>query len=143
MNDEKAIERTAPEAEDTGGEIVRTSRSMQEIVMSSVRSGPDYHPVFDKFESQHVTQFLTQMGERDKRLAERDTARHKTTRGNRWFRFAYVMCGIGVFGFLTWMLLPGRSDLYFQILQAIGLFGSGLAGGYGIKAYQDQRSGDE
>lgn len=135
MSDEKSIERPAPKAKDTEGKLVRTSRSMREIVMSSVQSGPAFHPIFDKFESQHVTQFLSQ-------AADRDTARQKKTRGDRWFRLTYVMSGVGVFLFLTWMLLPDQSELYFQILEWIGVFGAGLAGGYGIKTYQDKRSGD-
>ena len=49
---------------------------------------------------------------------------------------AYVALGIALFIFLTLSLLPDRSDPYFQILQGLGLFGSVLAGGYGIRSYQ-------
>lgn len=137
MSDEKSIERSKPSAEDTDGELVQPSRSMmREFFMGSVRSGPAYHPIFDKFESQHVTQFLSQ-------AATRDAARQKKARGDRWFLLVYVMVVVGVFLFLTWILLPDQSELYFQILQGIGVFGAGLAGGYGIKAYQDKRSGDQ
>ena len=97
--------------------------------MGTVRSGPAYHPIFDKFDSEHVTQFL-----RDS--FESDAARQRTHRSNRWFRLAYVALGVALFIFLTLSLLPDRSDLYFQILQGLGLFGSGLAGGYGIRSYQ-------
>lgn len=96
--------------------------------MGSVRSCPACHPIFDKFESQHVTQFL-------KDSFESDAARHQTLRSNRWFRLAYFGLGVALFVFLTLLLLPDRSDLYFQILQGLGLFASGLAGGYGIKSY--------
>lgn len=101
--------------------------------MSTVRSSPSCHPLFDKFEARHVTQFLNQS-------FESDAAKHKTLRGDRWFRLAYVILGVGVFAYLTVQLLPSRSDLYLQMLRGIGLFGSGLAGGYGLRAYQDRRS---
>ena len=74
---------------------------MQEIVMGSVRSGPAYHPIFDKFESQHVTQFLEDS-------FESDAGKQKTHRGNRWFRLAYVGLGTALFVFLTLLLLPDR-----------------------------------
>ena len=32
---------------------------------SFTRSGPSYHPIFDKFGPEHVTQFLTQVHEQD------------------------------------------------------------------------------
>ena len=70
---------------------------------------------------------------------ESDAARQRTHRSNRWFRLAYVGLGVALFIFLTLSLLPDRSDLYFQILQGLGLFGSGLAGGYGIRSYQDSK----
>ena len=101
--------------------------------MSTVRSSPSIHPLFDKFEARHVTQFLNQS-------FESDAAKHKTLRGDRWFRLAYVILGVGVFAVLTLLLLPSRSDLYLQILKGIGLFGSGLAVGYSLRGYQDKRS---
>ena len=100
--------------------------------MGAVRSGRAYHPIFDKFQPQHVTQFL-------KDLAERDKAKHKMLMGNRWFRLAYVAIAIIVFILMTAWLLPEQSDLYFQFLQGVGLFVSGLAGGYGIRSYQEKR----
>lgn len=131
MSEDKRINETAREP-DAGGPAIERSRFMQEIVMGTVRSGPAYHPIFDKFDSQHVTQFL-------KDSFESDAARQRTHRSNRWFRLAYVGLGVALFIFLTLSLLPDRSDLHFQILQGLGLFGSGLAGGYGIRSYQDSK----
>ncbi len=91
-----------------------------------------HHPIFGKFEPEHVTQFLTNVRER-----EQDESHYK--KGGRWFRLAYVLIGIGVFVFLTLLLLPDQSDLYFQILKGIGIFGAGIAGGYGIKTYMDRK----
>lgn len=99
--------------------------------MGAFRSGPEYHPIFDKFQPEHVTQFL-------KDTAESDIAKHKMHMGNRWFRFAYVGIATAVFVFLTVYLLPEHSELYFQFLQGLGVFVAGLAGGYGIRSYQEK-----
>ena len=109
-----------------------TSRIVQEMFMGAVRSGPVYHPIFEKFESQHVTQFL-------KDTSESDAAKHKMRMGNRWFRLAYVGIAVAIFIFLTTFLLPAHSELFFQLLHGLGIFAAGLAGGYGIKSYQDRQ----
>ena len=98
---------------------------------SFARSGPGYHPIFGKFDSDHVTLFLTQ-------AHEQDTGELRIRGTNRWFRLVYVLIGVAVFVFLTLLLLPERADLYFEILKALGIFAAGTAGGYGLKAYQDR-----
>ena len=98
---------------------------------SFARSSSSYHPIFDKFEPEHVTQFLTQ-------VHEQDTGEMRIRTSNRWFRLAYVLTGVAVFIFLTLLLLPNRADLYFEILKSLGIFAAGTAGGYGLKAYQDR-----
>lgn len=95
-------------------------------------SGPAYHPIFDKFEPEHVSQFL-------ERTHEADRDERNFRRGDRWFRFGYVLIGVLIFLFLTWFLLPDHAALYLEILKALGIFGAGAAGGYGLRAYQDRR----
>ena len=107
------------------------SRSLEASFTSIARSGPLYHPIFDKLESEHVTQFLSSARER-----EENEFRYKTT--GRWFRIAYVLIGIAAFSALTVFLVPDQSDIYFDILKSVGIFGAGVAGGYGIKTYQDR-----
>ena len=92
--------------------------------------GPSYHPIFDKFESEHVSQFLSQSHQR-----EQDEYRFE--RSNRWFKLVYVLMGLGVFVFMTQLLLPEHADLYIEILKGLGIFAAGAAGGYGLKAYRD------
>ena len=104
----------------------------QEFVASVARSsGPAYHPIFDKFESGHVSKFLDQTHEagREERQIRRE---------DRRFRFGYVLIGVGIFVFLTWFLLPDHAALYLEILKALGIFGAGAAGGYGLRAYQER-----
>ena len=98
---------------------------------SFTRSGPSYHPIFDKFGPEHTTQFLAQ-------THEQDMGELRIQTSNRWFRLAYVLIGVAVFVFLTFLLLPDHADLYFEILMGLGIFAAGIAGGYGIKAYQDR-----
>ena len=60
-------------------------------------------------------------------------------RGDLWFRLGYVLIGVIIFVFLTLFLLPDHAALYLEILKALGIFGAGAAGGYGLRAYQDRR----
>lgn len=99
-------------------------------------SGPAHHPIFEKFESEHVTQFLSQAHETDQE--ERDVRR-----SNRWFHLGYTILGLGVFVFLTVLLLPKQSELYTEIMKTVCIFAGGVAGGYGLKAYQDQRKSQD
>ena len=131
MSEDRQVEQIDQEP-DSARSPSMTARFVQETITSAVRSGPAYHPIFDKFEAQHVTQFL-------KDLAEHDAAKHRMLMGNRWFRLAYVGIAIIVFIFMTIYMLPEQSDLYFQFLQGVGLFVSGLAGGYGIRSYREKR----
>ena len=106
----------------------------QQLVARITRTtGPTYHPIFDKFEGEHVTQFLAQSHQSDE--AERGLRR-----SGRWFKVVYTFLGLACFVFLTVWLLPEQSKLYTEIVKSVCLFAGGLAGGYGLKAYQDQRS---
>ena len=102
-----------------------------EQIVARVTRGPAYHPIFDKFEGEHVTQFLAQSHQSDE--AERGLRR-----SGRWFKVAIL--GAGVFVFLTVWLLPEQSELYTEMVKSACVFAAGLAGGYGLKACQDQRS---
>ena len=94
------------------------------------RTGPSHHPIFDKFEPEHVSQFLSQ-------AHEQEQDEHRLERFKRWFRLAYALVGVGVFVFLTLLLLPEHSSLYIEILKGLGIFAAGAAGGYGLRAYRD------
>jgi len=94
---------------------------------SFTRVGVSHHPVFDKFEPQHVTQFLTNT--------------HKNQSADRWFRLGYTLIGVAVFAMLSWFLLPQWADIYFDILMYAGVFTAGGAGGYGLKSWRSQRRG--
>lgn len=94
-------------------------------------SGAMHHPIFAKFKPEHVAQFLDHAHKSDV-----STSRFRST--NRWFNLAYVLIIVAVFLFLTVLLLPDQSDLYFDILKGIGIFLGGAGGGYGLKTFQDR-----
>ena len=64
-------------------------------------------------------------------------------RSNRWFHLGYAGLALGVFVFLTVLLLPDESALYTGTVKIVCLFAGGVAGGYGLKAYQDQRKSQD
>ena len=105
---------------------------MIEQIAASVESRPIFNPVLKQVTSGHLSQIL----ENDFKL-RRDESQHRTS--ERWFRLFYVMLGIGIFVFLTLTLLPDHSDLFFKLVQGVGIFSAGFAGGYGVKTYQDRR----
>lgn len=92
------------------------------------QSGRRYHPVFDKFEPEHVSQFL-------KNSHERDTATRRQLSTNRNYAFAYFVVIVGIFIFLAVFLLPDNKELFVEILKAIGYVTVGGFGGYGLHGY--------
>ena len=108
------------------------SQVFREFFAGIAHSRPTHHPVFDKFGSEHVTQFLGQ-------AHEQDIEELRLRKGRRWFRLIYVLIGVAVFAFLTLLLLPEQANLYLDILRGLGIFAAGAGGGYGLKAYQDSR----
>lgn len=98
-----------------------------------ISSGPRFHPIFDKFEPEHVTQFLTH-------THEDDSEERKYRRSGRWFQLCYVFIVVAIFGALTAFLLPADRELYVEILKMAVMFGAGLGSGYGLKSYLDSRS---
>lgn len=111
---------------------VEVTRWLEASFASVAQSSHAYHPIFEKFEAEHVSQFL-------ENAHEQDLEKARFQKSNRWFWMGYTLIGVGIFVFLTLFLLPERSDLYFDILKSLGIFGAGAAGGYGLKTYQDRR----
>ena len=61
-----------------------------------------HHPIFAKFEAEHVTKFLDHAHKHDI-----EDSRFRS--GGRWFRLVYVLIGVVIFVFLTLFLLPDQS----------------------------------
>lgn len=95
-------------------------------------AGRAFHPVFDKFEPEHVEKFL------DNSHAE-DMERLRIQSMGRWFILAYAVLAIAFFGWLIWSLLPNDKQLLSDILTLGVVFAGGLGSGYGLKTYQESR----
>lgn len=97
--------------------------------------GRAFHPVFDKFEPEHVDKFLDHSH-------EEDLERLRIRRQDRWFFLIYAVIGLGFLGWLIWALLPNDKDLLAEILKLGIAFAGGVGGGYGLKSYQESRRQD-
>ena len=104
---------------------------IQELHQLAAFSGTVPHPIFQKLESEHLTEILA---------GGREAAREELSlqRSGRWFRLVYVLVGVATFVFLTLLLLPQQSDTYFQLLGALGIFATGVAGGLGFSEYRNR-----
>ena len=115
---------------------VEISKSTEAILESIVmRSGPERHPVFDKFEPEHVTQFLDNS-------YKLESAEGNFRRGGRWFIFLLISLAVAVFVFLTIFLVPDHLDVYTEILKIILAFLGGMGAGYGVKTYRERRESE-
>lgn len=135
--DDPARERTIAEQEEQEPENPGSAVGpMQTVVerVTQVGAPPTHHPLFDKFEPEHVTQFLTNAHDVDRN-------RVRFLSSNRWFHLVYTLIGVSVFVFLTLLLLPEQARTYFEILKSLGIFAAGAAGGYGLGTYQERRQG--
>ncbi|MEO8398278.1 MAG: hypothetical protein ABI550_00540 [Ignavibacteriaceae bacterium] len=99
----------------------------------SIRSGSLTHPLFDKFNSDHVTKFL-------EGIQTETGNEYKLKNTNRFFYLAYALLAIGVFIFLIAYLLPKDRGLLVTILQITVIFGAGFGSGYGIRNRKNKRN---
>lgn len=103
----------------------------REISSFFAQSGQRYHPIFDKFGPEHVSQFL-------KNSHERDTATRRQLSTDRNYTLAYFVVIVGIFIFLAVFLLPDNREIFVEILKAVGIFIAGGFGGYGLHAYRSE-----
>lgn len=91
-----------------------------------------FHPVFDKFNDNHVDKFLDQSHKEDMERLRLGSRR-------QWFTLAYVLIALLALGWLIMVLLPQDKDLLAEILRLGVAFAGGVGGGYGLKSYQESR----
>ena len=121
-----------------GKRPVELSANVFESEIRSIvaQSGPRYHPVFDKFEPEHVTQFLNN-------TYERDVAIRRQLGTDRNYALVYFFTFIGFIIFLAVMLLPENKEIFFDIIKILGSLIAGGLGGYGLHAYRSGRRDKE
>lgn len=122
---------------DEGGSAPSPPRMVREMMalMQFGAGGRAFHPVFEKFEPEHVDKFLDQSH-------EEDMERLRIRRSGRWFPLIYVVLFLAALGWLVAFLLPQDKDLLIEILKLGAAFLGGLGSGYGIKSYQERRRQD-
>lgn len=109
------------------------SHLRKSFMMQIARSSrPAPHPLFEKFQSDHIHKFLDYI-QRD------DDNEYKLRSSNRWFHLSYTLIGIGLFIFLLIYLLPSDRSLLADIFKVLlGVIG-GFGGGYGYSKFRQRR----
>lgn len=95
-------------------------------------SGPGFHPLFEKFNDEHIHKFLDG-------LQKDDDHEYKLRHTNRIFHLCYTILGLIAFGLLFSWLLPNNKDLLVDILRIVIIFAGGLGAGFGLKSQLDKR----
>ena len=98
------------------------------ILKISRFEGPSRALLFDKFSSDHITLFLNQLENHDKR--EFDLLDKKADR-NHVVRLICIFLGVALIVFFTFTLRTNMS-LFERLLIALITLGAGLLGGYGF-----------
>lgn len=96
------------------------------------QSGPRHHPIFDKFEPEHVSQFLNNAHENQTQIRRQESSNRNYA---LVYFFTFIVTFVGIFVFLAVLLLPDNTEIFFDILTAVGSFIAGGFGGYGFHAY--------
>lgn len=107
-------------------------RSIGMAMMGISSSGPMPHPLFNKFNDEHIHKFLD--------YAQKDDENNFKARcSNRWFHLLYTLIGVGVFIFLFIYLLPADKDILIDVLKLIVAFVGGVGSGFGLKGFLDKK----
>lgn len=116
--------------DDMPKEMQQTIRmAMTSASMGTMRSG---HPLFEKFNEEHVHKFLD--------YTQKDDDNEFTYRSsNRLYHIGYAILGVALFIFLVVYLVPKDKILFDQIFKMLVAFAGGLGSGYGIKSYQSRK----
>lgn len=93
------------------------------------QTGSRFNPLYDKVESEHISQFL-------KNANEKDAAVRRKISTDRNYALVYFFTFIGIFIFLAIMLLPDNKEIFFNLMKDLGLLIAGGFGGYGLHAYR-------
>ena len=99
--------------------------------VSMIRSGSVANPIYSKINEDHITSIITEGAESNKRDFE-DAQRE------RYFKFAIVLVGVGLFIFITLYLARDNAELFTNILVGSATFIGGAGVGYGYRSRQSR-----
>ena len=102
-------------------------RRVFEWMATSFSTGPQAHPLIQKFGPEHIDKFLDYAHEDDRRD-------HEHRRAGRWFGLFYYVFSVGILLALVWLLLPQHKELLVELIKILVVFAGGFGAGYGIKA---------
>ncbi|MCP4395663.1 MAG: hypothetical protein GY804_15555 [Alphaproteobacteria bacterium] len=107
-------------------------RVVQMAMTQSSFSGRKSHPLFDKFNEEHVHKYLDYI-QRD------DDFENQLRASNRWFYLIYTIAGLSFFIFLIIYLLAKDKSLLNDILKFLFAFAGGVGSGYGIRVHKEKK----
>ncbi|GBD87613.1 hypothetical protein BMS3Abin03_01547 [bacterium BMS3Abin03] len=122
-----------PDEADVDEVIKKMPPQIRRSISMMMTSGRMPHPLFDKFNEQHIDKFLDGI-QRD------DDNEFKMRSSNRWFQLVYVIIAIGFLSFLIFYLLPTDRDMFIEVLKIGVAFLGGIGSGYGLKSYLDRKN---
>jgi hypothetical protein len=133
----KEVNKDKEDAEDSSIEEMTKEMppQLKSMVMSFAQSyskGTFGHPLFDKFNADHINKFLDGIQKDDNHAFE-------LKRSNRIYHLIYTILGVGVLIFLIIYLLPVDKELLTDILKAIIVFAGGVGSGFGLKTRLDKK----
>ncbi|HET55671.1 MAG TPA: hypothetical protein ENN33_10705 [Ignavibacteria bacterium] len=107
-------------------------KTFRALIHSSSMMNKPTHPLFDKFNENHIDKFLDYTQRDDDNL-------FKLKSSNRWFVLVYTLLVIAVFLFLVVFLLPTDKEMFLDLVKILVAFGGGVGSGYGLKSYLDRK----
>ena len=108
-------------------------KKVVEIGMSMQRfQGTVPSPIASKITENHIDKIL-------ELSAQDETNRFKFAKQGRWFNFAFVGLGIGLFIFITLYLAKDNTELFNDLIKILVAFAGGFGTGFGYKSFKDKK----
>lgn len=114
-------------------DMPREIQKVFRVASSSSFSRGGGHPLFEKFNDNHIDKFLDY-------TQKDDDNDYKIRSSNRWFYLGYTMLSLAFFAFLIGYLLPTDKEMFKEVIKLGGVFLGGFGGGFGAKAYIERKN---
>jgi len=99
--------------------------------MTHRSGGPFPHPLFEKFKSEHVGQFLEIT--REENMREYSLASRAQV-----FRLVFAALIVAFLVFLVLFLAPSNKDILTDILKILAVFAGGFGAGFGTRSFMQK-----
>lgn len=125
---EEMIENAPPEIKNVLSRFFSMSISHQE---SSALPSKFLDAIGEKVTDSHITEIISNADKSD----SRGFLHSLITKVSFFF---LILCGLGVFIWITLFLAKDDKESYFEILKMLAIFGGGFGIGYGYKSYKSK-----